>query len=116
MVQAYWLIGKEIIQQEQKGKHRDNRYVERLSQELSDVKLVVDTKNYDFPTYFLIVSDIINFAHSKKIPLDIRGSGNGSLLLYVLGVSKVDPIKYGTMWTRFLGFDDLVYLCDEDFC
>lgn len=100
-----------------RGKSKNEEYVARLNLELSDIKLVLDTKNYDFPTYFLIVEDIINRARTRKppIPIDIRGSGCGSLLLYALYISKVDPIKYGLSWNRFLGFDSLFFFTDDDF-
>jgi len=95
---------------------RDSRkHVERLNLELSDIKLVYETKQYDFSTYFLIVHDMIDFAKKKKIPYGIRGSGYGSMLLRCLGLVNVDPLEYNLLWNRFLGFDKKYFLNDADF-
>lgn len=102
-----------------KGLHDNNfhtkpEYVQRLKQELSDIKLVWDTKRYDFATYFLVVKDIIDFANENNINSGIRGSGYGSLLLRCLGISEGDPIKSGLLWSRFLGFDDKFFISEDD--
>ena len=53
--------------------------------------------------YFLILWDIINFAKDQKIRVGIgRGSAAGSLTLYVLGITKLDPIKYDLLFERFI--------------
>ena len=90
---------------------------ERLKMELDDIKLVWDTKRYDFTTYFLIVEDIMRFAKEKGIDAGIRGSGYGSLLLKCLGVieSPIDPIKFNLLWSRFLGFSDQKFFSEQDF-
>ena len=87
----------------------------RLELELSDIKLIYDTKQYDFATYFLIVEDIIRYTKGKDIPVDIRGSGNASLLLYCLNVSNIDPVKFSLLWNRFLGFSSQLFISDSDF-
>ncbi len=71
-----------------------------------------------FPTYFLVVADFINWARSQKIPVGPgRGSGAGSLVCYCMGITDVDPIRYGLYFERFLNparvsLPDL----DIDFC
>jgi len=92
----------------QKGLDTKNDYVERLKLELNDIKLIYDTKGYHFDTYFLIIWDIVKFIREKNIPYGVRGSGNGSLLLYCLNVSRniTDPVKYKLFWSRFLGFEN----------
>jgi len=97
-----------------KGKDKDPRYVERLTLELSDTKLVWITKKLDFKAYFLIVWDFCNFMKKEKIPYDVRGSGNGSLLLWCLGITNIDSVLYGLSWPRFLGFDSVKYICLDD--
>ena len=100
-----------------KGFADNPEYVDRLKLELSDIKLIYDTKKYHFDSYFLIVWDIINFIRKNNIPYGIRGSGNGSLLLYSLGVSKVNPldISYQLSWERFLGFENINQISQMDF-
>lgn len=91
-------------------------HIKHLRQELSDVRLIWDTKRYDFATYFLIVEDIMKFARENDIPSGIRGSGYGSVLLKCLGISEgVDPLEFDLMWERFLGFDWKMFLCEDDF-
>jgi len=56
-----------------------------------------------FVRYFLILWDIINYAKEQGIRVGIgRGSAAGSLCLYVLGVTKLDPIKYDLLFERFI--------------
>lgn len=96
---------------------QSQEHVDRLKLELSDIKLVWDTKRYDFSTYFLIVQDVMNFAKRNKIGAGVRGSGYGSLLLKCIGVvdSAIDPVKMGLLWTRFLGFDAQYFISEQDF-
>lgn len=70
--------------------------IERLNYELE----VIKKKGY--PTYFLIVSDFMHWANSQGILTNTRGSAAGSLVLYSLGVTDVDPIYYKLPFERFL--------------
>ncbi len=70
--------------------------ISRLEYELS----VIEKKNY--ATYFLVVSDFMNWAKDKKIITNTRGSAAGSLVLYALGVTDIDPIYYMLPFERFL--------------
>lgn len=69
---------------------------ERLEYELS----VIEKKNY--ATYFLVVQDFLNWAHEHGVITNTRGSAAGSLVLYVLGVTNIDPIEYLLPFERFL--------------
>jgi DNA polymerase III subunit alpha len=56
-----------------------------------------------FVDYVLLVWDVINFCHENDIPTGLgRGSAAGSLVLYLIGVTKIDPIKYGLYFERFV--------------
>jgi DNA polymerase-3 subunit alpha len=91
------------------------RHKQRLERELGDIKLIWDTKRYDFSTYFLIVEDIMRFAKENKVAAGIRGSGFGSLLLKCLGITEgVDPLEQDLLWERFLGFDDKRFISEND--
>lgn len=74
-------------------------YADRIKHELSVIKQL------QFPDYFLIVADIVNFARSNDIFNTSRGSVGGSLVAYLLGVSDIDPIEYGLYFERFLNPD-----------
>jgi DNA polymerase-3 subunit alpha len=72
----------------------------------------------DFAGYFLIVQDFINYAKRSNIPVGPgRGSAAGSIISYALGITDLDPIRYGLLFERFLNPDrkempDI----DVDFC
>jgi DNA polymerase-3 subunit alpha len=55
-----------------------------------------------FCEYFITVGEIIRFARSRRIEVVGRGSGAGSLVAYVLGVTNVDPLVYRLHFERFL--------------
>jgi len=69
---------------------------ERLYRELE----VIESKN--FSSYFLIVWDFVRYARQQGIPVNPRGSGVGTLVGYVLGISNVDPLQYGLLFERFM--------------
>ena len=70
---------------------------ERFDAELSVIKKL------DFSGYFLIVWDFIKYAREKGIRVGPgRGSAAGSLVAYSLGITTIDPMKYGLLFERFL--------------
>ena len=72
-------------------------YQERLDYELE----VIDSMG--FSDYFLIVWDIIVYCQSHAIRVGPgRGSAAGSLVSYLLGITRVDPIQYNLLFERFL--------------
>lgn len=53
--------------------------------------------------YFLVLRDIVNWCRDNNILLGAgRGSAAGSLVTYLLGITKVDPMRYGLLFERFL--------------
>ena len=95
------------------GRDLDNKtYKDRLKFEL-DVIIQMD-----FPGYFLIVADFIRWSKENGIPVGPgRGSGAGSLVAYVLGITNVDPIKHGLLFERFLNPERVSMPdFDIDFC
>lgn len=72
-------------------------YKERLEEELRTIKQL------GFYDYMLIVSEIINETRKQGVFWGPgRGSGAGSLIAFALGITQVDPIKYGLLFERFL--------------
>ncbi|MGB5796986.1 MAG: DNA polymerase III subunit alpha [Mycolicibacter algericus] len=56
-----------------------------------------------FPSYFLIVADLIDYARSINIRVGPgRGSAAGSLVAYALGITNIDPLPHGLLFERFL--------------
>jgi DNA polymerase-3 subunit alpha len=71
-----------------------------------------------YPGYFLIVWDFIRAAKARGIPVGPgRGSGAGSLVAYSLGITELDPIRYGLLFERFLNPERVSMPdFDIDFC
>lgn len=73
------------------------QYLERLHNELAIINKL------GFNDYFLIVWDIVNFAKQNHIQLGAgRGSAAGSLVAFSLGITDIDPVKFGLLFERFL--------------
>lgn len=80
-----------------KNDYPSDIYTDRMKKELT----VIVEKGY--ADYFLIVQDIINFCKRNDIAVGPgRGSAAGSLVSYLLGITKVDPIKFNLLFERFL--------------
>jgi error-prone DNA polymerase len=73
---------------------------ERVRVRLEDELAVIDSLGY--PSYFLTVADVVDLITSLRVRAAARGSGAGSLVTYLLGISDVDPIRYGLLMERFL--------------
>ena len=72
---------------------------ERLGHELD----VIEKTN--FAHYFLVVWDIISFTKERGVYFGVRGSAAASLVLYCLGITDIDPLKYGLVFERFLNIE-----------
>jgi DNA polymerase III subunit alpha len=87
-------------------------YLDRLEYELDVIKRM------QFPGYFLVVADFINYAKQNGIPVGPgRGSSAGSLVAYALRITDLDPIRHVLLFERFLNperrsMPDI----DVDFC
>ena len=55
-----------------------------------------------FPSYFLTVADVVELIRTMGVRVAARGSGAGSLVNYLLGISGVDPIRHNLLMERFL--------------
>ena len=75
-------------------------------------------RKMEFPAYFLIVADFINWAKDQGIPVGPgRGSGAGSLAAFCMAITDIDPIAYGLIFERFLNIErKSMPDFDVDFC
>lgn len=91
---------------------KSTEIAERLEYELKMIK------NMGFTSYFLIVWDFIHYAKSQDIPVGPgRGSAAGSIVSYLLGITDINPLKYGLIFERFLNPERLSMPdIDIDFC
>ena len=58
-----------------------------------------------FCDYFLIMHEIVSWTRAQGIPCVARGSAAGSLAAWCLGISGIDPLKYGLLFERFLNLE-----------
>jgi len=98
------------------------KYIDRAKHELDTLK------ELGFIDYILLVWDVIHFCKTSDIPVGLgRGSAAGSLILYLVGVTRIDPVKYDLYFERFISkirakkqvIDGVTYLdgslmCDVD--
>ena len=105
-----------------KGTQEYDKYVDRIKYELETLK------DLGFIDYVLLVWDVINFCKINDIPVGLgRGSAAGSIVLYLIGVTGIDPIEHDLYFERFISkirakkkeVDGVTYLdgslmCDVD--
>ncbi|MBP3086103.1 DNA polymerase III subunit alpha [Mycolicibacterium fortuitum] len=97
--QASWLTHEVQagLERRFRGAAVPTEYTDRASYE---IKVICEK---GFPSYFLIVADLINYARSVGIRVGPgRGSAAGSLVAYALGITNIDPIPHGLLFERFL--------------
>lgn len=70
---------------------------DRLQQELQTID------HFGYNTYFLTVADVVKMIRSRDVRAQARGSGAGSLVNHLLGISTVDPLEHDLLFERFLG-------------
>jgi DNA polymerase-3 subunit alpha len=91
------LCHKGVLEKEIDKKQNAQIYYERVKTELSLFE------ELGFIDYVLLNWDILKFCHENEIPTGPgRGSAAGSLVLYLIGVTKVDPIQYELYFERFV--------------
>lgn len=79
-----------------RGLTKTTEITDRLDYELGLIK----KKGY--AQYFLVVSDLLRFAHEHHILTTIRGSVAGSLTTYLAGITNINPLEYNIPFERFL--------------
>ncbi len=93
-------------------KHPETEYLERIEYELG----VINRMGY--ADYFLIVQDFVGYAKKNGIPVGPgRGSGAGSLVAFLLGITDLDPLYFELLFERFLNPERVSMPdFDIDFC
>ncbi len=86
-----------------RGFHDNHEYTDRLEHELSVIS------DRGFSKYFLTMDKISEIANGMMLTGTGRGSAAGSLVAYALGITQVDPLKYGLQFARFLRADATDY-------
>jgi len=84
----------------------EQRYADPSPEVRSRLEYELDVVRYtQFAHYFLVVWDIVDYARRQHILCGVRGSAAASLVLYCLGVTDVDPLKYKLVFERFLNVE-----------
>lgn len=101
---------KRLVPEGQEEKYRKRVEYEKY--------IIESTDNID---YFLVQYDSVQYANSQDIMTGIaRGSGGSSLILYLMGITKLDPLKYDLLFERFLVpdrsglYEDLTTVLQDD--
>lgn len=81
---------------DKRGLPHSEEVIKRLEYELEVIK------NKGYSKYFLVVADLLKFSAENDIYTNIRGSVAGSLVTYLTGITKVDPISFKLPFERFL--------------
>ena len=93
------LVKESIAGLRKLGLEDNQEYVDRLKNELTVIN------NRGFSKYFLTIKAVSDKAGDHMLAGPGRGSAAGSLVSYVLGITQVDPIKHGLLFSRFLRSD-----------
>ena len=77
-------------------KTTDAKYQERLNYELSTIAQM------GYANYFLLTSKLLSWCRDQGILTNTRGSANGSLVCWALGITQIDPLHWGISFDRFM--------------
>jgi DNA-directed DNA polymerase III PolC len=96
----------EIIASNGRMRWDNPAYVDRLRYEL---EILAKNGKVDLLPYFFPIRDVLNFyKENNQLTGPARGSAAGSLFMYLMGITQVDPIKYGLSFERFLSLDRIL--------
>ncbi len=73
--------------------------VERVEYELKIIK------DKGYAKYFLVVYDLLDYAHKNGVLTNVRGSAAGSMVTYLAGITDIHPLEYNLPFERFLNPD-----------
>jgi hypothetical protein len=91
-----------------KGLFGKKEYMERFEDEYNQI-----TKA-GFADYFILLEDVCRWCWSNDVKVGTgRGSAAGSLILYLLGITHVDPIPYNLIFTRFINLNKLIEIVEQ---
>lgn len=81
------------------GPTKEKRYRQELAEELAVIN------DIGMAEYFNIVRDYVEWCHENEVFVEARGSANGSIVCFLLGITQIDSIEHGTDFARFLSRD-----------
>ena len=95
----------------------DEKYPRELYEQRMEYELSV-IADMGYSEYYLIVWDFVNYSKGKRIPVGPgRGSGAGSIIAYLIGITDIDPLRFDLLFERFLNPERVSMPdFDIDFC
>ncbi|HEV7651100.1 MAG TPA: error-prone DNA polymerase [Actinophytocola sp.] len=93
-----WL--RELVAQGAARRYGPRSGAAKAYAQLAHELAIIETLN--FPGYFLVVWDIVEFCRRNDILAQGRGSAANSAVCYALGITNADPVKWGLLFERFL--------------
>ncbi len=84
-------------------KHRNIPQTKEMEERVEYELGIIKTKGY--APYFLVVADLLKYAHEHGILTNIRGSVSGSMVTFLSGITNINPIEYEIPFERFLNPD-----------
>ncbi|MBO0822500.1 MAG: error-prone DNA polymerase, partial [Actinobacteria bacterium] len=98
--EASWL--RELVRRKAPGRYGPPE-AERIEGAYAQIARELDViVQLNFPGYFLIVHEIVEFCEDNGILCQGRGSAANSAVCYALGITSVDPVQHGLLFERFL--------------
>ena len=101
--------------------HRHIQFSEKYPRELYEQRIEYELSvisNMGYSEYYLIVWDFVNYSKLRGIPVGPgRGSGAGSIVAYLVGITDIDPLRFDLLFERFLNPERVSMPdFDIDFC
>jgi DNA polymerase III subunit alpha len=81
------------------SKTKRKKYEDRMLHELGVIRQL------GMASYFVIWDQFVSWCKEQAVCIEARGSANGSLVCFLLGVTQVDPVKWDCLFERFLSLD-----------
>ena len=78
---------------------KTDKEIERVEYELKIIK------DKGYAKYFLVVYDLLDYAHKNGVLTNVRGSAAGSMVTYLCGITDIHPLEYNLPFERFLNPD-----------
>lgn len=97
--EIFWELTKKYNRMPDQSNPDYQEYIDRVEKELS---VICDNPVCDFLPYFFVLEDVCDYARQHNMLVNVRGSAGGSLVLFLLGISVTNPLKYGLIFERFL--------------
>src|SRR5690606_18355041 len=109
--QIFWELAAKYDRLPKPGDPRHAAYIQRIEYELS---VLVDNPKRDLMPYFFVLEDVCDYFRKRGELWNTRGSAGGSLVVYALGISLIDPMRYDLPFERLINLGRIMSLMMPD--